>query len=174
MSKNNPRIPVHLLPANKELLKGFASFEDVKGGTDYKQEVGTEANLQEIPTSTYRAPTPGSRENGNELFRRYLNGVLDLEHAKHCVLDALRRFKDKGILNTQEAAALQILFPGVAQFQGHIDPGMVAAYRAVNLKITPEESIAISVAVSAHVAEQRNWNAGRGGGSVPGRSSTLA
>lgn len=161
-----PKVPVRFLESNDELLKSMDS--GVKGSTDY-------INDTEVPTqasgvqSSYR--TPHDRVNGNSMFRRYLNGSLDMEHACHQVIDAVHRAKHGAVpLFTQEAVALQVLFP--LSFSGDVDPLMAASVAAVNLNLIPEEQALIRAKVAAHLAEEINYNAGLGGGSVPGRSQT--
>ena len=88
------------------------------------------------------------------------------------MIDALHRAKDCGgtdQLNTVEKVVLSVLFPGSFS---HIGDGMVDAVSTVHLRLSPLEVQEVRGAVARHLAEEMNYNAGRGGGSVPGRSST--
>jgi len=169
MSNNLPRKPVRFIEENQELLKsqeGIAGQR--KGATDFS-EAQTVAHISR-PTATYR--TPADRVNGNEFFRRYLNGSLDLGYVVAKVVDAMHRAKDCGgadQLNTEEKTALSILFP--MQFN-YIDSGMVLSVSAVQMKLTPLETVEVRRAVAAHLQEELNYNAGQGGSSAPGRHQT--
>lgn len=166
MSNNLPKVPVRLLPQNEELLKSTAG--QAPGATDYSQ-TEVVASISG-PQSTYR--TPPDRMCGNEFFRRYISGVLDLRYAVDKVVDALHRAKDGGgvnQLNNEERVALGILFP--LQFAA-VDGSMASQIAAVQLKISPMEMEAIRQAVAAHIQEELNYNAGRGGSSTPGRHQT--
>lgn len=169
MSQNNfPKRPVRFQEHNQELLKSLGDSEDLaKSTVDYVNDtfVGT---VPTSPQGTYR--TPPDRVNGNALFRRYLNGSLDMEYACHKVIDAIHRVKASASLFPTEQIALQAIFPG--QFEGDLDPAMAMAVASVQLDLVPEEVAMIRVKVARHLAEELNWNAGLGGGSVPGRSST--
>jgi len=169
MSNNLPRKPVRFVPQNEELLKsqeGIAGQR--KDGTDFSHDeaVGTISK----PTAQYR--TPVDRVSGNEFFRRYVGGSLDYDYAVHKVVDAIHRHKDCGSadqLNNEEKTALSILFPQVFTF---LDGGVVAAIAGVQMRLLPEEVAMIRTKVARHLAEEMNYNAGRGGGSVRGRSDT--
>lgn len=169
MPSNLPKRPVRFQEGNKELLKAMgADYSEVKGRTDFVSDLDV-ATVPAGVQSNYRVPE--GRINGNKMFRRYLNGSLDTEHACHQVIDAIHRAKNKiAPLNSQEVVALQVMFP--MSFDGDVDPTMVEAVASVNLDLLPEERQLIRLKVSAHLAEEMNYNAGNGGGSVPGRSQT--
>lgn len=166
-SHNLPRKPVRFLPQNEALLKAQDAGQSHEA-TDYSQDVV-------IPTvgpkrSSYRMPL--DRECGNYMFRRYMDGSLDLSYACHKVIDAIHQAKDSGgadVLNSLQKVALSVLFPNSFDF---VDSAMVPQIASVQLRLSPEEVQLIRMKVAAHLAEEMNWNAGRGGGSVPGRSAT--
>lgn len=165
---NLPRRPVRFQPGNDELLKSQGvNYEEAKDKTDYIQD--TTAPVVDQVQGSYR--TPHDRVNGSKMFRRYLDGRLDMEHACGTVIDAIHRYKQKDIpVGTQECVALQAIFPG--HFDKDVDPMMAASVAAVNLDLVPEETAMIRIKVAAHLAEEMNWNAGMGGGSTPGRNQT--
>jgi hypothetical protein len=72
-------------------------------------------------------------------------------------------------LNTEEKVALSLLFP--EEFD-YVDSGMVEAVASIHCRITMAEVMHVREKVAHHLAEEMNWNAGYGGGSVPGRSQT--
>tara|TARA_R100001244_G_scaffold53662_1_gene46573 strand:- start:14673 stop:15173 length:501 start_codon:yes stop_codon:yes gene_type:complete len=164
-SGNLPRVPVRFIERNKELL----SKSEEKGTTDYKLTEHAEGHLPNVPVQQYR--TPHDRVSGNLIFRRYPDGRLDFDYAKHCVLDAIRKAKTGVGLTSQEEAILSVLFPTQFAF---VDGGMLAHVRSTLLKVTDDEAALVSKIVRAQMAEELNYNAGFGGSSVPGRSKTIS
>jgi hypothetical protein len=167
---NLPRRPVRFVPQNVELLKSQEGSAGQRlGATDYSDPG---LPYMDVPTgvrTSYRTPTPGERVNGNEFFRRYINGMLDIESAAHKVIDALHRVKDSGghdQLNSEEKTVLGALFP--TQFS---EIGAVIA--SVQLRISDMEVEMIRQRVALHLAEEMNWNAGLGG-SLAARHQTRA
>lgn len=163
MSNTLPRKPVHLNPHNDELL-AKADVGQVRGGTDYENNVTT-ISMRAIP-QTYR--TPIGRVNGNEMFRRYLNGNLHVDYCVQKVIEAIHNVKVGIVLSPEDRAVLVSMFP--VSFGG--DDAMAEAVSRVNIRISPMERELIQQRVAAHLAEEINWNAGLGGGSTSGRSST--
>ena len=159
--------PVNMIPANQELLKSQASAGQELGATDFKVTEDDYMHLTAEPVSSYR--TPVERVNGNVMFRRYLNGALDFDYAIGKVLEAVHKLKEGVPLSQPEEVALSVVYPSVFSY---VDPGVVDSVRSVNLKLSLEETSLIALKVSAKLAEELNWNAGMGGGSVPGRSET--
>lgn len=168
MSNHNfPRIPVRLLAHNQDLVKAQAGQSPT--ATDYSQDV-TVAQVRPGVQPSYR--TPAARVNGNAFFRRYMDGSLDLEYACHLIIDALHHVKDCGgvdSLNTAEKTALSVLFP---QSFMEVDATMVAQVAQVQFRLSPAEVEMLRVKVASKLAAELNWNAGLGGGSVPGREVT--
>lgn len=167
MSSNLPRKPVLLVEENHDLLKSQEGLAgQSKTATDFSENVPYDTIS--APTATYR--TPSGRVNGNEFFRRYITGPLDVGYAVRKVLLAMARAKDSGginQLNGEEQSVLRVLFP--VQFGGDTLSGDQAM---VQYRLTLIEVEQIRQAVAAHIQEELNYNAGMGGGSVPGRSQT--
>lgn len=176
MSNQLSRKPVIMIEENHELLKsqtgtaspgpGWAGQRHGDPGIEQHQVGTVPAGVQ----PSYR--TPGDRVLGNVMFRRYPGGELDVANAAHQVIDAIHRVKDMGgadQLNSLEKTALSVLFP---QSFFYVDASMVSSVARVQLRLAPHEVEQVRMAVAAHLAEEMNWNAGFGGGSVPGRSTT--
>lgn len=163
-SQNFSRVPVRFLSSNDDLIKGDAGQSH--GSTDYSQDV-TVATVRPGVQADYR--TPPDRACGLEIFRRYMDGKLDIEYACHKVIDAMHSVKDKSPLNEEQESILSVLFPQSFSF---LDAGVHEMVAMVKLKITPDEQATIRMCVAAHFAEEMNWNGGLGGGSTPGRSQT--
>jgi hypothetical protein len=163
---NLPRLPVRFLQDNNELLK---SMEVLSGGmagegTDYEI---TESIGQAEMEPQYRAPM--DRVNGNEVFRRYPNGDLDLENAKNVVVDIIHKVKDKGPLTELEKLILGCMYPLMFAF---VDPRLASQLMIVQLRLAPWECAMVCQAVDAHLITEMNYNSGIGGGGDPGRTQT--
>lgn len=162
-----PRLPLNLQKA----LSGGTAEEEL---SNYKQN--DPVAVPEAPNgvhSTYNAPA--DRVNGNQVFRRYPDGSLDINTAANQVLDMVHRVQDSdnssAFLTNQEELILSVVFPTAFSF---VDSSLLDRMREVNLRITPEENVLVAMKVQAHLKEELNWNAGNGGGSVPGRTATRA
>lgn len=172
MSQNFSRVPPRFLQHNQDLVKSQEGMAGQRKGTDYSHEVDV-ATVPDQPRSSYR--TPPDRISGNQFFRRYVTGQLDYQYACGKVVDAIHsvRANDGYVhhLNNEQRVALGILFP---ESFNQEDPGMLPAVAAVQYRLSPMEVQTIRRRVAAHLAEELNWNAGIGGGSVPGRSQTTS
>ena len=162
-----PRIPINIQKA----LSGGTAEDEL---SNYKQN--DPVAVPEYPSgvhATYNAPA--DRVNGNQVFRRYPDGSLDINTAANQVLDMVHRVQSSdnssAFLTNQEELILSVVFPRVFAF---VDSSLLDRMREVNLRITPEENALVAMKVSAHLKEEINWNAGNGGGSVPGRTTTRA
>lgn len=159
---NFPRYPVRFLDHNDELLKNQAP--DLQKSVDH-------ATTEDVPTAHMEAQynAPHGRMLGNQLFRRYPNGNLDLDAAKHVVVDILHKVKDKGYLTELEKLVLNCMFPMAFS---DVDPRLSEPLIRVQLKLAPWEIDLVAHAVSAHLVAEMNYNAGLGGGGDPGRATT--
>lgn len=166
---NLPRYPVHAVPGNQHLIKADAG--QTKVATDYHQDGTLDNGSVSGPT----APRiPYRRSLGNVLFRRYTNGVLDLEEAAQKVVSAIHILKQDSVpLLPQDALALVAVFPNVpAIYACAVGMGIIPEQAMMLARLAPFEVNAIQNRVAAHLKEEENWNAGQGGGSIPGRSTT--
>ena len=105
------------------------------------------------------------RNAGITYARRYPNGRLDVPYVAHKVITIAHKAKDSGKLNGDEKALLSLVLPGIF-------PLMDAKIAGTMFRMTDEERLMVAMAVRQHMAEEVNWNAGHGGGSVPGRSTS--
>jgi hypothetical protein len=170
-----PRMPVRFVDSNAELLTGQDLSKAVSGGTanesltDWKRLNENEMDMgPEMPCiePTYR--TPADRVNGNEMFRRMPNGDLDVEYAKHKVVDALHKVKDKGNVTNMEKLALSILFPEVIMT---VDPRLLEPIARVQMRLAPWELDLVRRAAAKHLQEEMQYNAGLGGFPTPHRQA---
>ncbi len=163
---NFTRTPIHAIPANQELMKGGYAGTPPAEHTNF-------TITEDVPTVSMsnqdRVPT--DRVLGNVVFRRYLNGMLDFDYAKHKVIDAINKVKLKQGIEPEDCYVLNALFPNVGTLMIAAS-GVMVAESAMRTRLTPMEVEQVRQDVAAHFLEVLNWNAGRGGGSVPGRSST--
>ena len=162
------RYPVRFIEYNAELLKSMDGGEVLSGGragegTDYVETEFVPQAQTIVPQ--YRAPM--DRVNGNELFRRYPNGDLDLDNAKHVIVDIIHKVKDKADLTELEKIVLGCFFPLMFPF---VDPCLAGPLMSVQLRIAPWECALVSEMVASHLTTEMNYNAGIGGGGDPGRT----
>lgn len=162
-----PRLPLNL----RKALSGGSAGEELSN-----YEPSAPEYVPNYPTgvvSTFRAAP--DRVNGNEVFRRYPNQSLDIDYAAQKVIDMVHKVQESknssGFMTNQEELILNVVFPKAFDF---VDEGMIDNLRDVNLRISADEAALIALRVQAHLKEEINWNAGAGGGSVAGRSTTRA
>lgn len=149
---NNPyagKVPLHLR-ANEDKLAKSTSY---RPGITHK-----------VPGSRNQHDALG-RNAGITYARRYPNGKLCVEFVAQQVVDAVHKAKDSGMLTGDEKALLSLILPGFF-------PLMDAKIAGTMFRMTDEERLLVALKVKQHMAEELNWNAGRGGGSVPGRSTS--
>lgn len=144
-----------------EVLSGGTAGE----GTDWT-ETEPQLTVPEGVVPQFRAP--GDRNIGNVLFRRNPDGTLDLDAAKHVVVDIIHKVKDKLPLTELEKMVLGVLMPLVFDF---VDPRLAGPMMAVHLRLAPWEIVLINEKVSAHLIAEMSYNAGIGGGGDPGRAT---
>jgi hypothetical protein len=192
---NLPRLPVRFISENADLLKSQTDEVDLKKGAEELASVqdtvrkgllaknmealsgghagaGTDwsetEHVASVPAGVepqFRAP--GDRNIGNVLFRRHPDGSLDVDAAKHVVVDMVHKVKDKLPLTELEKITLGILFPMVFEF---VDPRLSESMMRVHLRLTPWEVALVNERVAAHLTAEMSYNAGLGGGGDPGRA----
>jgi hypothetical protein len=118
--------------------------------------------------SEYRNPnqdTSLDRNEGCTPLRRYPNGVMDIPYVAQQIVDIVHKAENKGSLTSYEKAMLSLILPKEYQL---IDSKLAATMA----RITDEEKLLVRVFIDRHFREEINYNAGQGGGSVPGRHQT--
>lgn len=110
--------------------------------------------------------SPEGRNLGCTPLRRFPNGVLDTQYVVDSIVEIVHKAESGGKLNSIEMALISVIIPGR---YCHIMDSMTANTK---LRMADEEKLMVAIKVMAHFNEELNFNAGRGGGSVPGRSVT--
>lgn len=101
----------------------------------------------------------------NNRIRRYPNGELDFKWVMNQLVDALRDASYNHILLPIQAALLTVVLPLKHR-------KMEPQQAEILTKLSDSEKNVIRIMLEAHEREVDNWNAGQGGGSVPGRHKT--
>jgi hypothetical protein len=125
----------------------------------------------EVHPTIYRTPhnertVSPPRQDGNTPLRRYPDGRLDVPYVAHKIIEICHKMKDGGNTTDYEKALLCLVLP--QQFKKLIDPKIAQTMT----KLSKDERFMLAMTVDKHRREELNWNAGMGGGSVPGRGST--
>lgn len=162
-----PRLPVRFVEGNADLLKSMEPGDTgaEAGATDL---VITESAPDAHMEAQFRAPM--DRINGNEVFRRFPSGELDVENAKHIVVDLLHKVKDLHPLTSVEELVLGCMFP--LMFPQFVDARLATQLMSVQLRVAPWECAIVTSLVAAHIAAEMSYNSGIGGGGDPGRVHT--
>ena len=155
MKYNGGRVPIHL--QNNDLSKAVAkknpSYESFRENVIHKPQY---SDMGSDRPSTH----------GMSRIRRYVNGELDYNWAMLLVVDAIHKAENGMYLTPLEESMLTVIFP--VRFN-KIEP----AQAEINTQLSRTEKNYLKDLVTAHLKEELNWNAGRGGGSVDGRKRTL-
>jgi len=150
---NNPfagRVPLNLRRDEETVVKS----------TSYREGVTH-------PVS-YRTPQQDSllmRNEGCTPLRRYPDGRLDTEFVAQEVVSLIHKAEDGGNLTSFEQGLLTLILPQKFQL---VDPKIAGTMA----RLTEEERGLVALRVLRHMNEELNWNAGRGGGSVPFRHTS--
>jgi hypothetical protein len=154
---NTPRVPIHLRQDAEKVAKAVALDE-----TSYKTGITHEVQYN----NQYYDNTGTARNTGCTVLRRYANGVLCFAYVTGEIISLLNKVRDNGHVTEYEKAILALVLP--KPFGKMIDSKIAQTMT----KLTNEERMVLAHMVAAHMKEEQNWNAGLGGGSVSGRSST--
>lgn len=114
----------------------------------------------------YNDPKLAPRNVGCTPLRRYPNGKLDIKYVADTIVSLIHKAQDSGKLTEFEKALLTVVLPNKFNF------GMTNRLAGTMARLDDEEKILVAMTVHGHMKEVANWNAGRGGGSVPGRHIT--
>lgn len=142
---NGPRVP---------LQKGISG--ESKTNWERDPEYAFPPTLPAVVRSDYREPM--GRVSGNEVFRRNINGELDIDYAKHLVIDALNKYKNIGELTDAEQLILSIFMPINFKF---VDPIIASNMKMTHFRLTDQEVLSVNMAVSDHIWQEmesvRSW-----------------
>lgn len=146
---NFPRVPVRFISTNDHLTQGTDYAGGHTGGTDY-----THSN--DVPLSTIQAQyrIAPDRVNGNEIFRRYPDGSLDIDYAAMKVVDAIHIVVNGGPLNSEQKVTLGCLAPDSFNF---FDRNMADHVLRTTLRISVLECVSIMERVATHIEEERAY-----------------
>jgi len=138
--------------------------ETVVKSTSYRPG---ESHRVPVTRSQYDDPRLQQRNVGCTPLRRYPNGKLDVKYVAQQIVDLVHKAKDGGKLTEFEKALLTSILP--AQFHY---PGMDVRMTRTMARMSDEERLLVAILLQGHLKEEENFNAGRGGGSVSGRSTS--
>jgi len=153
---NNPyagAVPLNYRQGTEEQVARSTSF---RPGETHKPEYRNQYNDRTILP----------RNEGCTPLRRYPDGRLDFQFVASHIIDIIHKIKDGGNVTEFEKALLTLTLP--KQFGRLVDPKIAQTMT----KISTDERLAIAMLLDRHQREELNWNAGMGGGSVPGRGSS--
>lgn len=121
--------------------------------TDWAKDEASNIPVKQASSGgDYRMPT--DRTRGCEVFRRYMNGQLDLDYAKNVVIDCLHTYKDGVQLTDMEQLILSFCFPAVFNF---VDPVIASKMKMLQFRLQDYELFQIQMAVADHLAAEMNY-----------------
>lgn len=124
------------------------------------------ARSNQIHEAQYSDLTDRAGVSDQTRVRRYPNGALDYSWATNLVLDAIHKAETDMYLTPVEESLLTVVFP--LKFDK-----VEAAQAEIRTQLSKTEKGYLKDMIEAKLKEQLNYNAGRGGGSVSGRTRTL-
>jgi hypothetical protein len=151
------RVPLHLRQDTEKVAKAVPLDK-----TSYREPREHELSYR----NQYVDGTITPRNSGCTILRRYANGVLCFQYVAGEVISLLNKVRDGGHVTEYEKAILALVLP--KPFGKLIN----AKIAQTMTKLSNDERMVLAHMVAAHLKEEINWNAGMGGGSVPGRSTT--
>jgi hypothetical protein len=157
---NNPysgRVPINLRKDSSKVEKAVTLDE-----TSYRPGKSHPVEYR----NQYMDSSITPRNTGCTILRRYPDGRLCFEYVVQEIYSLINKVRDKGKLTEYEKAVLSLALP--KPFGKLIDSKIAQTMT----KLTNEERMVLGHMIAAKLKEESNWNAGRGGGSVPGRSTT--
>lgn len=153
MGYNGPRVPLNMQKGGIEkAVKKNPSYESARDNQIHKPQ------YQEMKDR------PGISEQSR--VRRYPNGELDYRWVMNTVVDAIHKAEAGMYLTPVEESLLTLFFP--LKFKK-----VEAAQAEIRTQLSKTEKAYLEEMIERHIKEEMNYNAGRGGGSVEGRSRTI-
>ena len=154
MSYNGPRVPLNMQHGGLEkAVKKNPSYESARDNEIHK------------PNYKDMDDRPSMAEASR--IRRYPNGQLDYNWTLLAIVDAMHKAENGMNTTSLEDSLLTVFFP--IRF-----PKVEPKQAEIRTQLSRSEKAYLKDMVEAHLKEELNYNAGRGGGSVPGRSRTLS
>jgi hypothetical protein len=120
----------------------------------------------EIHEPQYSAMDDRSSVHDRSRIRRSPNGELDYKWVMNTIVEAIHKAETGMFLTPIEESLLTVFFP--LKF-----PKVEAAQAEIRTQLSRSEKAYLKDMIDAHLKEELNYNAGRGGGSVPGRGRTI-
>lgn len=156
MSNYGPRVPLH-----------WQNTDITKADSKYKNPSYESARPNQIHESNYEAmdERPSSMHDQSRI-RRNVNGELDYNWVMNTILDSIHKAETGTYLTPIEESLLTVFFP--LKFSK-----VEEAQSEIRTQLSRTEKKYLKEMLEAHLKEELNYNAGRGGGSVPGRSRTI-
>ena len=104
------------------------------------------ADLPNEQRGQYRVDV--NRVSGNQVFRRYHDGTLDIENAKNVIVDVVEKAKG-GVwpLTDLDRLILSVAFPSVFNFE---DPFLAAKIRTAQVNLSEDEVRLVAAKVALH------------------------
>ena len=149
-----PRVPLH--------WQQDGMSKAVKKNPSYES-----ARKNEIHPSNYSAmdERPSSMQEASRI-RRNVDGTLDYNCTMNTILDAIHKAETGMNLTPIEESLLTVFFP--LKFKK-----VEAAQAEIRTQLSRTEKSYLKDLIDGHLKEELNYNAGRGGSSLEGRSRTL-
>lgn len=156
MSEYGSRIPLYI--QNPDLVKATGqqvnpSWESFAPHQRFKPQYSPEFE-DNRPTT-----------HAMSIIRRYPDGTLDLQWAKNVVIDAVHKLNYPHSLLPLDMALLTVVFPDKFKVMEPMQAEILTQF-------SNTEKQKVRILVEAQLLEELNYNAGQGGGAVPGQSST--
>jgi len=152
MSYNKSNIPLHLQFDLRKAIQKNPSYESFAPHRSHNVEYKYQG--QDRPNTHMMS-----------IIRRNPDGTLDYEWAKNMVIDAVHNAAHEAGNRPIHMALLTIIFPEKYRKMEPMQADLMTQFG-------PSEKSKVRQLVEAQLKEEENYNAGRGGGSVEGRSKT--
>lgn len=154
MSYNGPRVPLNFQNGGLEkAVKKNPSYESARSNQIHESQYSAIGDDRASVAEQYRV-------------RRYPNGELDFRWVMNTIVDAINKAEAGMYLTPVEESLLTVFFP--LKFKR-----VEEAQAEIRTQLSRSEKAYLKEMIDAHLKEELNYNAGRGGGSVPGRSRTI-
>ena len=151
-----PNIPINRVVDKEKLVKALDGY-----APSWRDPI-THPYKHNNPQSD---PKTADRFVGNQMARRYVNGALDMDYLLHQVIEVIHKIKEGEVLTPPEESLLALINPA---FKTPITEGLAKTY----LRVTDDEVNLLRLKLQLFLAAERNWQAGHGGGTVPGADTT--